>query len=195
MMASARSLAVTPSGSAPSDAHQQRFRFALRQALRGQHVLHFAGADAEGQRTESPVRAGVAVAADDGLAGLGQSQLRPDHVHDPLPRRTRHRTAARRLAAQFSRKVAICCAAIGSARCSSARLWWWGCCGRSWRSRSGRRTLRPVQAQSLEGLRRSHLVNEVQVNVEQIWLAGGAAHQVRVPYFFKQSVLDAIRRT
>ena len=48
----------------------------LQQALRGEHVLHFAGADAEGQRAESAVRGSVAVAADDGQAGLGDAQFR-----------------------------------------------------------------------------------------------------------------------
>ena len=41
----------------------------LLQGLRGQHVLDFAGADAEGEGSKGAVRAGVAVAADDGLAG------------------------------------------------------------------------------------------------------------------------------
>ena len=42
----------------------------LQQALRGQHVADLGGADAEGQCAEGAVRAGVAVAADDGLARL-----------------------------------------------------------------------------------------------------------------------------
>ena len=50
--------------------HLKRLRLALQQALRGQHVLHFAGADAEGQRAERAVRRRVAVAADHGHAGL-----------------------------------------------------------------------------------------------------------------------------
>ena len=39
-------------------------------------------ADAEGHRAERAVRARVAVAADDGLAGLGRADLRADDVHD-----------------------------------------------------------------------------------------------------------------
>ena len=47
-------------------------------------MADFAGADAEGQRTERAVGAGVAVAADDGHAGVGDAHLRPYHVDDPL---------------------------------------------------------------------------------------------------------------
>ena len=63
---------------------QHGFRFALRQALRGQHVLDFGCANAERQRSERAVRAGVAVAADDRHAGLGKSEFRADYVDDAL---------------------------------------------------------------------------------------------------------------
>ena len=45
-----------------------------RQRLGGEHVLDLAGADAEGQRPEGAVGAGVAVAADDRHAGLGDAR-------------------------------------------------------------------------------------------------------------------------
>ena len=56
----------------------------LRQALRGQHELDLRGPDPEGKRPERAVRRGVRVAADDQHPGLGQAELGPDHVHDPL---------------------------------------------------------------------------------------------------------------
>ncbi len=59
----------------------------LLQALGGQNVLHFRSADAEGQRAKCPMGAGVAVAANDGHAGLGNAKFRTDHMHDPLFRR------------------------------------------------------------------------------------------------------------
>ena len=55
-----------------------------RQGLRGQHVLNLAGADADCHGAKSAVRGGVRVAADDGDAGHGESQLRAHHVHDAL---------------------------------------------------------------------------------------------------------------
>ena len=57
---------------------------AERHRLRGEHVAHLRGADAEGDRAESAVRGRVAVAAGDGGAGLGDALLRPDDVDDAL---------------------------------------------------------------------------------------------------------------
>ncbi len=87
MMARIMSLAVTPLRQLAFDRDAKGLGLRLRQRLRGQHMLHFAGADAEGQRPEGPVRRGVRVAADNRHARLGQAQLRPDHVHDALIRR------------------------------------------------------------------------------------------------------------
>ncbi len=55
-----------------------------RHRLRREDVGDLARADPERDRAERPVRAGVAVAADDRHAGLGQPELRPDDMHDPL---------------------------------------------------------------------------------------------------------------
>ena len=63
-------------GQPSANVDQHGFRFALRQALRRQHVLDFGCADAESQRSERAVRAGVAVAAHDGHTGLGESRVR-----------------------------------------------------------------------------------------------------------------------
>ena len=47
-------------------------------------MLHLGGADTERESAERTVGGGVGVAADDGHAGHGQTQLRADHVHDAL---------------------------------------------------------------------------------------------------------------
>jgi hypothetical protein len=47
-------------------------------------VLHLAGADPERQRAEGAVGGGVGIAAHDRHSRLGDPQLRPDYVHDPL---------------------------------------------------------------------------------------------------------------
>jgi hypothetical protein len=57
---------------------------ALLERLGGEHVLDLAGADAEGERAEGPVRRCVGVAADDRHPRLGDAQLGSDHVHDAL---------------------------------------------------------------------------------------------------------------
>ena len=64
------------------DAHV--LRRLLNQRLRRQHVLHLGGADAEGECAEGAVRCRVAVAADDGQAGLGDPELGANDMHDAL---------------------------------------------------------------------------------------------------------------
>src|SRR5690606_42124668 len=62
-------------------------RLALDQRLRGQHVLHFGGADAVRQRTESTVGGGVTVAAHDGHAWQGEALLRSEEHTSELQSR------------------------------------------------------------------------------------------------------------
>jgi len=62
----------------------QRFGFGLHEALRGEDVFDFAGADAEGQGAEGAVSGGVGIAADNSLAGLGDAEFRAYDVDDAL---------------------------------------------------------------------------------------------------------------
>ena len=78
------SFAVTPVAQLALDQHLIGLRLALQQALRRQHVLDFAGADAERERAESAMRRGVAVAADYRHAGLREAAFRSDDVNDAL---------------------------------------------------------------------------------------------------------------
>jgi len=165
------------------DAHFHRLRLALRHGLRRQDVLDFARANAEGECAHRSVRAGVAVAAHNGHPGLTQAQLRTNHVHDPLERaeailetdaellaiavervelflrnRVRHRLGERP-----RRRVVVHCGdrEIGAAH-SSTR-----------------------QPQTVKGLGRGHLVNQVEVDVQQRGLAGRFVDHVGVPDFFE----------
>ena len=112
------------------DADLHRLRLVLQERLGGQHVLDFAGADAEGQRAEGAVRGGVAIAADDGHARLGIAQFGADHVDDrPGWRRGCRRggcrsrgscaAACRSAASRSGRRSAGC--DRSSARCDR---WW-----------------------------------------------------------------------
>ena len=117
-------------GQSAVDAQLERLGLRLQQRLRGQHVLDFAGADAEGQRPERAVRGGVAVAADDRHAGLREAQLGADDVDDALLRVVQVVQAN----AELPAVVAAACRSAASrsdrqsAACgrSSAR------CGRAW---------------------------------------------------------------
>src|SRR5690242_21432126 len=46
------------------------------------------------------------------------------------------------------------------------------------------------EPQPVEGLRRRHLVHEVQVDVEQVRLAGRTADDVLVPHLLRQGLAD-----
>src|SRR5204863_4554369 len=61
-----------------------RLGFGLHEALRGENVFDFAGADAERQRPESAVSGSVAIAADNGVAGLRDTELGANDVNDAL---------------------------------------------------------------------------------------------------------------
>ena len=74
MTARMMSFAETPGGSSPSTVTAICFGSVLRQGLGGEHVLDLAGADAERERAEGAVGGGVAVAADDRHARLGQAR-------------------------------------------------------------------------------------------------------------------------
>ena len=167
--ASTRSLAVTPGPQLALDGHGQRLGRVLQQALRREHVRHLAGADAERERAERAVRAGVAVAAHDHRPRLGQPQLRPDDVHDALRSRCPARAARCRSPAQFFSSAAICSARRvvehGDAPVAAARR------GRRRVIHRRHRALGPAHleaalAQPGERLRRGHLVHQVQVDVE-----------------------------
>ena len=56
----------------------------LQQRLRREHVLDFGRTDPERQRAERSVGRGMTVTADDRHAGLRDTQLGTDHVHDSL---------------------------------------------------------------------------------------------------------------
>ena len=84
MSARIRSLAVTPSGSAPSTVTAIVFGRACGSVWVASTCSTSTGADAERERAERAVRRGVRVAADDVMPGLGQAELRADDVHDAL---------------------------------------------------------------------------------------------------------------
>ena len=184
MTARMMSFAETPGCELAVDRDRHLLRGVLGQRLGGQHVLHLARPDAEGQRTERPVRGGVAVAADDRHAGLGQAELRADDVHDALvavahgcqPDAELGGVAAQRLhlgpadrvgdrGEDVQRRDVV---VLGGHR------------------EVGTADRAPGGAEPVEGLRAGHLVHEVQVDVEQIGLPRGAAHHMGLVDLLRQ---------
>ena len=176
------SLAETPGLSAPSTSHLEGFRRALQQALRGQHVLHFAGADAEGQRAERAVRGGVAVAADDGHAGLRESQLGADDVHDALAVAVDAQAADAEIGAVGFELREL----FGGDRIDNGQRAVGGgdAVVGGGDGEIGAADLETALAQSIEGLRGGDFVDQVKVDEEQRGRAGLLVDDVGVPEFF-----------
>ena len=183
---STRSLAVTPVGQRAVDGHGHRLRPGLRQGLGGEDVLDLAGADAEGQRAERAVGAGVGVAADDGHAGLGQPELRADDVDDALvdvaervqPDAELLGVAAQRLDLRAAHGVGD--RLVPVERRDVVVLGGEGEVGAAYATAR--------QAQAVEGLRRGHLVDEMEVDEEEVGLAVGTANDVLVPDLLGQGL-------
>ena len=176
------SLAETPGAEAAFHLHLEGLRLALQQALRGQHVLDLAGADAESQRAECAVGGGVAVAADHGHAGLRESQFGADHVHDALLAAVHAQAADAELAAVGFELIELFQRDLiedGQRAVRGGNAVVGGGDGEI-----GTPHLEAALAQALEGLGRRHLMDQVQVDEEQGRSAGALVDYVRVPEFF-----------
>ena len=144
-----------------------RLRPPLDQALGREHVLDLGGPDPERERAERAVGGGVAVAADDRHPGLGEAELRADHVDDPLV------VGAERV----DRHPELLAVSLQSLDLYPGELVGDQPRGRGAVGRhvvvGGRdRLVGPadraaLEPQPVEGLRRGHLVDQVQVDVDQ----------------------------
>jgi hypothetical protein len=163
----------------------------LRQRLRGQHVLDLAGADAERQRAERAVRGRVRVAADDGHAGLGEPELRPDDVHDSLLFMAERVQPDAEVRAVLAQRLDLRARdGIGDReQVVGGRVVVFG----------GDRQIGPPHrtaghAQPVERLRAGDLVQQVQVDVEQVGLAVGLPNHVSVPNLLRERARGLVSR-
>ena len=144
-----------------------RLRLGLRQRLGGEHVLDLARADAERERAERAVRGGVRVAADDRHAGLGDAELGPDDVHDPLAvGAERVERDAELVAVGLERLDLAARERVVDLRADRRAV------GRHVVVGGGERAVRAAdlaagEPQALEGLRARDLVDEVEVDVDE----------------------------
>ncbi len=162
-------LAAHPMGQAPIHCDAHGLGLGLQQRLRRQHMAHFGGADAKRQSAERAMGGGVAVAADNGHARLGQTQLRADHMDDAavgaVPTRQANAMAAavilERLHLLFRRRIDIDRLGAGRARR----------CGRGMIQRAEHPVrsadFQPALFERGEGLRACHFMDEVQVDIDQ----------------------------
>jgi hypothetical protein len=143
---------------------------ALDQRLGGEHMLDLGSADAVGKRAKSAVGRGVAVAADDRRARQREALLRPDDVHDALPRVE----LVVIFDAEFARVLCQFLDLLAALRISDAAA---AVGGLDVVVDDGQRLVRrahlaPGQPQTLEGLRARDLVDEVAVDVDEAELTG-----------------------
>ena len=139
----------------------------LDQALGREHVLDLRGADPDRERAEGAMRGGVAVAADDHQARLGEAELGADHVDDALT------VGAQRV----DRDAELGAVALQRLDLDPRQL-----VGDQARGRGavgghvvvgggdglvGAADPAALEPQPVERLRRGHLVDEVQVDVDQ----------------------------
>ena len=133
-------------------------------------MLDLGRADAMRERAEGAVGRGVAVAADDRGSGQREALLRPDDVHDALPRielvvifdAEFARILGQLLDLLAALRILDAAAAVGGLDVvvdDRQRLLW-------------RAHLPPGQPQALEGLRARDLVNEVPVDIDEAQRAG-----------------------
>ena len=167
-----------PVTSIPSELRPQP----LPERLRRQDVLDLAGADAEGQRPEGAVGAGVAVAADDRRARQRQAQLGTDHVHDPLMAALDVVERDAELAAVGPHRLDL----LARQRVANIEL----VVGRHVVIDRGERQIRPPhpaarQPEPVKRLRTRHFVNQVPVDVQERRLVG-RGHDVAIPDLLKQ---------
>ena len=154
-------------------------------------MADFRGADAEGQRPEGPVRRGMAVAADDGHARLGQAQFRPHDVNDAA--------LVRAPACQFDpvagavdlQRLDLFARLFGDIGALTIRPGGQGG-GRvvqGGEGAVGTADLQPARLDLGKGLRRGDLVDQVQVHIHDARRLGGFRHDdVPVPHLLIQGL-------
>ena len=168
----------------PFNCHGKSARAALREGLRGQHMLHFAGADAESQRAESPVGGGVTIAAHYCHARLREPELGADHMDYALsvvPHRIQSDAELGAVLAQHLHLPAGDLIGYGQVDVGGGHIVVFG----------GKRQVgaahRPASvSQTFKSLRGSHLVDEMQVYVEQVPIGLFAPYDMAFPDFLAQ---------
>ena len=172
-------------------AHQHVFHFLLDQALGGQHVLHFRGADTVGQGAQGAVGGGVGIAADDGHPGQGRALLRPHHMHNTLAHVVDLEFDDVEIAAVVVQGLHLQARhRVGNGRHPATALHALGGHVVVGHRQVGVQApgLAPRHAQALESLGRGHFVEQVSVDIDQRAAVVALPHQVAVPQFVVQGL-------
>ena len=155
-----------PGGQSTRDLYRKSTRLFLQQTLRREYMPDLGRADAEGEGAERTVRRGVAVAADDGLAGLRDAELRSDDVHDTAARILHAEQLDAELRAVLLQLPDLLRGRVDGDGCAAEHLLG---AGRRRVVHRRQREIRPSQleapfAQHRECLRRSDFMRQVQID-------------------------------
>src|SRR5260370_28748541 len=159
----------------------QGFRARLNETLCCEDVLDFAGADTERQRAERAVSGRVAVAANKGLPGLRDTQLRSNDVYDALILAVHVKEADAGFAAVFLQSFKL---ELGIVIEYGQRAVGGGNGMVHHReSEIGAANFAAFRAETGEGLGRGALMDEGAVNIDDHGLAGWLVNDMGVPDF------------
>ena len=155
----------------------------MPQALRGQYVLHFGGANAKRERAECTMRRGMRIAADHGHARQSQAGFRADDVHNALPNIAHlefgnavfRAIGVQRLDLQARDRIGNAMRTVSSGYVVIRH------CNRCIDT-AGQA---PSQLEALECLRAGHFVHQMAVDIQQRGAVGLNVDYVRVPQFLK----------
>src|SRR6185437_8680269 len=152
----------------------------LQQALRGEYMRHLGRADAEGEGAQRAVRAGVAVAADQGAAWQRQAQFRTDDVHDAALRILQPQQLHPELGAIALELPDLPGRRLDGDRCTAKDLLGAGGAGMidGCEGQLGATQRQAPLAQQRERLRGGHLMDEVTIDVQHGWRVGGLGHHL-----------------
>ena len=168
------------------DHHLHGLGFFHQQTLRRHHMLDLGGADAERQRGERAVGAGMRIAAHHRHARQGRALLRPDHMHDALAHVVHFEfvhaklgaIAVQRLHLQARDRVGDALRAPGSRHVVIGYR----------EDRSAAPQLAPGQLQALKSLRAGHFMHQMAVDINQRGAVGFLPHHVSIPEFVVKSL-------
>ena len=161
--------------------NEEIFGFALQKALGREDHLDFARTDPVSKRAERAVRGGMTVAADDGRAGLAQSQLRTDYVNDSLFRAVQIKQRYPEFGAirgQGADLIGGHLVETGKRPARGRNRMIHGC-----KCLIGAADFQTALPEAGEGLRRRDLVDQMQVDIENGGRVGLSNDDVGVPDF------------
>ena len=146
-------------------------------------MLHFAGADAKGQRAEGAMRRGVRITTHNRHAGLCVTKLRPNDVNDALVNVIQIIKSDTKFFAIFSKLVHLLASdQIGDGQHPVAGG---DIVVRRCNRESGATYGPASQTKPLERLGARHLVDQMEINVKHRLLARFAEYGVVVPDFLE----------